>query len=71
MTSANHAPVTLPQKHVFLPVSPSSGSMFTFLAVTGSDIDDQLMATCAKLFSRNYGIWDELAGPALSGTFPS
>jgi hypothetical protein len=39
----------------------------TFIAVDGDGITDQLLEECSKLFSENYGVWDAVAGPPLSG----
>jgi len=63
-------PTTPPQKQIFLPVSPTrSSSAFSFIALDGAEVSDTLLASCAKLFSANYGVWGELAGSALTGMF--
>ena len=57
-------PTTPPQKHVFLPVSPSRSSFaFCFIALHGAEVTDDLLDKCAKVFSANYGVWGDLAGP--------
>ncbi|KAG1746958.1 hypothetical protein EDB19DRAFT_1848448 [Suillus lakei] len=43
-----------------LPTSPSKTS-FTYTAMSGTAISDELMRLCAQLFSTNYGIWGEKA----------
>ena len=69
---------TPPQKHVFLPVSPTrSSSVFSFIATHGAEVTEDLLVKCAEVFSANYGIWGDLAGPLMgiilffsgSGTF--
>ena len=45
-------------------------SAFSFKAIDGDRIDDHLLDDCAKLFSANYGVWGESAGPYLSGMSP-
>lgn len=61
-------PTTPPQKHVFLPVSPTrSSSAFSFIALHGAEVSKDLLDDCAKLFSANYGVWGDLAGPSLAG----
>ena len=39
-----------------LPVSPSKNSL-TYQAIEGNYISDELIDSCAELFSSNYGIW--------------
>ncbi|KAN0111754.1 hypothetical protein V8E52_008134 [Russula decolorans] len=47
-----------------LPISPTSSSFF-YSALDGTEVGDDLLNSCAKLFSTNYGIWDEKA-PTIS-----
>ena len=55
---------TPPQKHVFLPVSPMrSSSAFSFIATHGVEVTKDLLVKCAEVFSANYGIWGDFAGP--------
>jgi len=42
-----------PQQSSLLPVPP------TYSAVAGDAISDELLESCAKLFSTNYGVWGE------------
>ena len=57
---------TPPQKHVFLPVSPTrSSSVFSFIATHGAEVTEDLLVKCAEVFSANYGIWGDLAGPLM------
>ena len=52
-------PVPSPQHPLILPVSPSKSS-FHYLATIGTEVADDLLQSCAKLFSTNYGVWDEM-----------
>lgn len=54
------APVTPPQKNVSIPNSPSKTSL-TYEASVGNDISDDLVRSCADLFSTNYGVWGDSA----------
>ena len=57
-------PITPPQKCVFLPVSPTrSSSALTFIATHGAEVTQDLLVKCAEVFSENYGIWGDMAGP--------
>jgi len=47
-------------KEIALPTSPSRTS-FTYNAMSGPAICDDLLASCAQLFSTNYGKWGEKA----------
>jgi hypothetical protein len=51
-------------KHIILPVSPSKSS-YVYQVLDGSDLSDDLIDSCAKLFSSNYGVWGEKA-PTIS-----
>lgn len=52
-------PVSSPTA-ITLPVSPSTTS-FTYNAMSGTAISDNLIESCAQLFSTNYGKWGESA----------
>ena len=58
-------PVTPPQKHPILPISPTPTSLY-YCASYGTEVSDDLLDSCAKLFSTNYGIWGENVPPPLS-----
>jgi hypothetical protein len=62
-------PVTPPQKHDFLPTSPTSSS-FCYSALIGTAVGDDLINSCAQLFSTNYGIWGEKAATISKFTKP-
>ena len=50
------APVTPPCTSIILPTSPSRAS-YLYSVTIGTDIADDLLKSCADLFSSNYGIW--------------
>jgi hypothetical protein len=51
---------------VFLPVSPTrSSSAFSFIAIHGAEVTSDLLGKCAVVFSANYGVWGDLAGPLM------
>ncbi|KAG1875710.1 hypothetical protein F4604DRAFT_1761561 [Suillus subluteus] len=41
--------------------TPASSTSITYNAISGTAISDDLMKSCAQLFSTNYGIWGENA----------
>jgi hypothetical protein len=61
-------PVT-PQKHNFLPTSPTPSS-FCYSALIGTAVGDDLLNSCAQLFSTNYGVWGENAATISKFTKP-
>jgi hypothetical protein len=47
---------TPPSKTISRPVSPSKTSL-TYQAIEGTTISNELIDSCAKLFSANYSVW--------------
>jgi len=67
-------PTTPPYRGVFLPLpsSPSgnTASGFAYTLTKGCDITDDLLKSCADLFSANYGVWGAHAGVVSQYTKP-
>ncbi|KAF8812722.1 hypothetical protein BYT27DRAFT_6406453 [Phlegmacium glaucopus] len=63
-------PVTPAQQNtILLPVSPTPSS-FCYAVQAGNAITDDLLESCAKLFSSNYAVWGELASTISKFTKP-
>ncbi|KAF8496763.1 hypothetical protein F5888DRAFT_1702354 [Russula emetica] len=67
--TATPDPVTPLQKHPILPIPPTSVSLH-FCALDGTKVSNDLLDSCAKLFSANYGIWGEKASTISKFTKP-
>jgi hypothetical protein len=68
--TATPDPVTPPQKDdIPLPTSPSKSS-FCFSALVGTAVTEDLLNSCAQLFSTNYGVWGEKAATISNFTKP-
>jgi hypothetical protein len=63
-------PVISPQSaiDVILPTSSFRATVFT--AISGSEITDDLLNSCANLFNANYGIWGSTAATISKYTRP-